>query len=114
MKLFNSKSLNEMSRDELVDIILNTGTQKYLENDIDNASIEDLKKVASITHVDEKGMKGVAKFFFYLGLILFAMFIISLIRAHWTQAIIELVITIFAFAASSFFHVGKGIKSIKK
>jgi hypothetical protein len=114
MKLFNSKSLNEMGRDELIDIILDTGTQKYLKGDINEASIEELKKIASITHVGEKGMKGMAKFFFYFGLILFIMFIISLIRAHWTQAIIELIIVVLVFATSSFSHVRKGIKSIKK
>ncbi len=74
MKMFNSKSFNEMSRGELIDIILNTGTQKYLKEDITDASIEELRKVASITHAGENGMKGVAKFFFYLGLILFTMF----------------------------------------
>jgi len=114
MKMFNSKSLNEMSREELVDIIINTGTQKYLKGSIDEASIEELKKVVSITHAGEKGMKGLAKFFFYLGLILFVMFVISIIRAHWTQATIELVIAIFAFASSSFSHIRKGIKSVKK
>lgn len=112
--MFNSKSLNEMSREKLVDIIINTGTQKYLKDNIDEASIEELRKVASITHADEKGMKGLAKFFFYLGLILFVMFIISIIRAHWTQAIIELVIAILAFATSSFSHIRKGIKSVKE
>lgn len=114
MKLFNSKSLDEMSRDELIDIIQNTGTQKYLESDINNAPIEELKKIASITHAGEKRMKGMAKFFFYFGLILFFMFIISLIRAHWTQAIVELIIAILAFAVSSFSHIRKGIKSIKR
>ena len=114
MKLFNSKPLNEINRNELIDIILDTGTQKYLKGDVNDVSIEELKKVASITHAGEKGMKGAAKFFFYLGLILFVMFIISLIRAHWTQAVIELVIGILAFATSSFLHIKRGIKSIKK
>lgn len=113
MKLFNSKSLEEMNRDELIDIILSTGTEKYLKDNINNALIEDLRKVASITHVDEKGMTGGAKFFFFLGLILSAMFIISLIRAHWTQSIIELIIAVFSFGTSSFLHTRKGIKSIK-
>ena len=113
MNLFTSKLLNEMNRDEIIDIILNTGTQKYLKGDINDASIEELIKVASITYTGEKE-KGMVNFFFYLGLILFAMFIISIIRAHWTQAIIELVIAVLAFAASSFLHIRKGIKSIKK
>jgi len=114
MKYFNSKSLNEMGRNELIEIITNTGTQKYLKNDINTTSIEELKKVASITHVGENGMKGIAKFFFYLGLVLFAMFIISIIRAHWTQAVAELIIAVLAFAASSFSHVRKGLKSVKE
>jgi len=113
MKLFNSKSLAEMNRDELIDIILSTGTEKHLKDNINNASVEDLRKIASITYVGEKGMTGKAKFFFFLGLILFAMFLISLIRTHWTQSIVELIIAVFSFSISSFLHIRKGIKSTK-
>lgn len=114
MKLFNSKPLIEMSRDEIIDIILNTGTQKHLKEDINNASLEELIKVASITHAGDKGMQGMAKVFFYLGLILFALFIVSIFRAHWMQAVIELIIAVLSFAASSLLHIRRGIKSTKK
>lgn len=114
MKLSNYKSLNEMDRNELIDTILKTGTEKYLKCDINSATIEDLRKVASITHVGEKGMTGLAKFFFFFGTILFIMFVISLIRTHWVQSVVELIIAIFAFAASSFLHIRKGKKLIKE
>ena len=104
--------LSDHNRNELIDIILKSRTEKYLDGDINSASIEDLRKVASITHVGEKGMTGLAKFFFFFGIILFGTFIVSLFRTHWMQSIVELAIAIFAFGTSSFLHVRKGKKLI--
>lgn len=115
MKLFNSKPLNKMSRDELVDLILSTGIEKYLKSDIKDASTEELKKVASIARTDEfKKMGGVAKFFFYLGLISSFMFVVSLIRTHFVQSIFELIVAILSFIVSTFLQIKKGIKSVKE
>lgn len=107
------KFLEKMSREELIEVIGKTGTEKYLDCNIQDASIEDLRKVASIVTTDKRGMTGLAKLFFVIGLVLLFMFVISIIRAHWVQSIVELIIAIISLSLSSILHIGKGIKSLK-